>query len=199
MRDRRWQRHGQYAFLTRGDPRGAGLRITAFILFAGFFLFEFVARILPSLSIDAIATDFGLSNASFGTISSVLPWIYAPMQLVLGAAPDRYRAKRLVVPVCATCETGVFLTDVAEAPMQAILRHLLTGSGASIAFVSALSVVAQVFPAEHFDAGSAHRVGTEIERSPLWSFAATRSIERVADGAGIGDRNAEFRRAAWAA
>ncbi len=132
------------------DTHGRGLALIAFGLVAAFFLFEFVARILPSLAIDQIAPDLELSNARFGTVSSVFFWVYAPMQLVVGALLDRYGAKRLVVPACATCATGVLLFGVADAPMLAILGRFLTGLGASFAFVSALFVVTHQFAPERF-------------------------------------------------
>lgn len=130
--------------------QGRGVALIAFSLVAAFFLFEFVAWILPSLAIDQIAPDLGLSNARFGTVSSVFFWVYAPMQLVVGALLDRYGAKRLVVPACAICATGVLLFGAADAPMLAILGRFLTGLGASFAFVSALFVVTHQFAPERF-------------------------------------------------
>ena len=135
----------------RGSDRGSQIgALIAFVLVAAFFLFEFVARILPSLAIDQIASDFGLSNARFGTLSSVFFWVYAPMQLVVGALLDRYGAKRLVVPACAICAVGVLLFGITDAPVMAALGRALTGLGASFAFVSALFVVTHQFPPERF-------------------------------------------------
>ncbi|WP_299508444.1 MFS transporter [uncultured Roseobacter sp.] len=136
--------------MSASDRAGTAGALIALVLVAAFFLFEFVARILPSLAIDQIASDFGLSNARFGTLSSVFFWVYAPMQLVVGALLDRFGAKRLVVPACAICALGVLLFGVADAPMLAILGRFLTGLGASFAFVSALFVVTHQFPPERF-------------------------------------------------
>ncbi|MCV3274403.1 MFS transporter [Roseobacter sinensis] len=134
-----------------GSDRGSRIgALIALVLVAAFFLFEFVARILPSLAIDQIAYDFGLSNARLGTLSSVFFWIYAPMQLVVGALLDRYGAKRLVVPACAICALGVLLFGITDAPVLAALGRALTGFGASFAFVSALFVVTHQFPPERF-------------------------------------------------
>ncbi|MFO6464227.1 MFS transporter [Jannaschia sp. KMU-145] len=129
---------------------GIGLPLTAFALVAAFFLYEFVARILPSLAIDGIAGDLGLTNARFGTVSSVFFWVYAPMQLVVGALLDRYGARRLVVPACAICSGGVLLFGMSDAVPLVLLGRFLTGLGASFAFVSALFVVTHRFPPERF-------------------------------------------------
>ena len=62
---------------------------SAFAVVSIFFLYKFVARIEPSLASGELAEWFGLTNGSFGTLSSVFFWIYAPMQLVVGLVLDR--------------------------------------------------------------------------------------------------------------
>ncbi|WP_238371145.1 hypothetical protein, partial [Heliomarina baculiformis] len=62
---------------------------SVFAVVSIFFLYEFVARIKPSLASGEIAEWFGLTNGGFGTLSSVFFLIYAPMQLVVGMVLDR--------------------------------------------------------------------------------------------------------------
>lgn len=118
----------------------------AFIAAALFFVFEFVARISPSLAPTDIGTWFGLGNGSFSTLSSVFFWIYAPMQIVVGLALDRLGARRLVLPAIAVCAAGVAIFAATDVPAVAAAGRFLTGLGASFAFVGALYVVNHRFP-----------------------------------------------------
>ena len=115
-----------------------------------FYLFEFVSRIEPSLASADISSHFNLSNAAFGTFSSLFFWVYAPMQLVVGLLLDRYGARRFVLPAILVCAAGVALFAVSSNVAIAGFGRLLTGLGASFAFVGSLYVVTHAFPAGKF-------------------------------------------------
>lgn len=122
----------------------------AFTIVSLFFLFEFVARIEPSLASAEIADWFGLSHSGFGTLSSVFFWIYAPMQLVVGLVLDRYGPRRFVVPAILIMSVGVALFALTSSPLIAALGRFLTGLGASFGFVSGLYVVGHWFAPSRF-------------------------------------------------
>ncbi|WP_095589765.1 MFS transporter [Actibacterium ureilyticum] len=122
----------------------------AFAVATVFFLFEFVARILPSLATDGIGTWYGLGSAGTGTLSSLFFWVYAPMQIAVGVLLDRYGARRLVLPAIAVCATGVALFAASDAAVIGGLARALTGLGASFAFVGALYVVNHRFAPTRF-------------------------------------------------
>ncbi len=122
----------------------------AFATASLFFLFEFVARISPSLAPGQIREWFGLSGGGFSTLSSLFFWIYAPMQIVVGLAMDRFGARRLVLPAIAACASGVALFALTDLPLVAGIGRLLTGFGAAFAFVGALYVVNHRFPPARF-------------------------------------------------
>ena len=71
--------------------------IAALVTVSLFFLYEFVARIEPSIATDEISKDLALSATEFGLISSLFFWIYAPMQIVVGLLLDRYGLRRFVL------------------------------------------------------------------------------------------------------
>ncbi|MHA3916673.1 MFS transporter [Halovulum sp. GXIMD14793] len=130
-----------------GNRPGAWL---AFTIVSLFFLFEFVARIEPSLASEDIAAWFGLSNGGFGTLSSVFFWIYAPMQLAVGLVLDRYGSRRFVVPAILILSVGVALFAWSNDPIIAGVGRFLTGLGASFGFVSGLYVVNHWFAPSRF-------------------------------------------------
>lgn len=122
----------------------------AFSIVSLFYLFEFVARIEPSLASNDIAVWFGLSNGGFGTLSSFFFWIYAPMQLVVGLVLDRYGPRRFVVPAILIMSVGIALFALTSNPILAGLGRFLTGLGASFGFVSGLYVVGHWFAPSRF-------------------------------------------------
>lgn len=132
-----------------GDRAKAGAW-AAFGAGALFFLYEFVTRVSPSLATADIAAKFGLTSAGFSTLSSLFFWVYAPMQIVVGLALDRFGARRLVLPAIAACACGVALFAAAGSPILAGAGRLLTGFGASFGFVGALYIVNHRFPPARF-------------------------------------------------
>ena len=122
----------------------------AFVLGSAFFLFEFVARIEPSLDATTIARFFHLSDSGFGTLSSLFFWIYAPMQIVVGLVLDRFGARRFILAGSLCCAGGVLLFAATNLAGIAAAGRILTGFGASFAFVAALWLVNHWFVPERF-------------------------------------------------
>jgi sugar phosphate permease len=133
----------------------------AFVIGSSFFLFEFVARIEPSLDTTTIAGFFGLSDSGFGTLSSLFFWIYAPMQIVVGLVLDRYGARKFILGGSLCCAAGVLLFAATNVVGIAAAGRVLTGFGASFAFVSALWLVNHWFAPERFAmlSGAVNAVG----------------------------------------
>ncbi|WP_343501764.1 MFS transporter [Alloyangia pacifica] len=134
---------------------------SAFAIVSIFFLFEFVARIEPSLASAEIAEWFGLTNGGFGALSSVFFWVYAPMQLVVGLLLDRYGPRRFVLPAIVVLSAGVALFAATSNLLLAGIGRFFTGLGASFAFVSALYVVNHWFAPSRFAllSGAVNAVG----------------------------------------
>lgn len=122
----------------------------AFALASGFFLFEFVTRVEPSLAADPIRHFYHLSDTGFGTLSSLYFWVYAPMQIVVGLLLDRYGARRFVLLGSFCCAAGVLVFTASSNLLVGELGRMLTGFGASFAFVAALWLVNHWFAPERF-------------------------------------------------
>lgn len=123
---------------------------TAFAIGSLFFLFEFVTRIEPSLDAAAIATFYHVSDSGFGTLSSLFFWIYAPMQIVVGLLLDRFGARRFVLLGSAACALGVLAFAATDVAAIGGAGRVLTGFGASFAFVAGMWLVNHWFPPERF-------------------------------------------------
>ncbi|WP_417277642.1 MFS transporter [Celeribacter sp.] len=135
----------------RGTIRSTSWKApAAFALATLFFLFEFISRIAPSTATTAITQDLELTKAGLGVFSSLFFWVYAPMQIVVGLLLDRWGARRFVVPAIAFCAGGIALIGLAPHVVIASVGRLMTGFGASFAFVGALYVVNHWFAPARF-------------------------------------------------
>jgi MFS family permease len=77
-------------------------------------------------------------------------WVYAPMQIVVGLLLDRYGARRFVLLGSFCCSAGVLLFAATSHVVVAEIGRMLTGFGASFAFVAALWLVNHWFAPERF-------------------------------------------------
>lgn len=132
------------------DRRASAAAWIAVSIAASFFLYEFMTRIEPSLAAQSIENFYHLSDVRFGTLSSLFFWVYAPMQIVVGLLLDRYGARRFVLVGILLCAGGVLLFALTGRPAVAAAGRLMTGFGASFAFVAALWLVNHWFPPTRF-------------------------------------------------
>lgn len=161
----------------------------AFAIASAFFLFEFVTRVEPSLAAGSIKQFYHLSDARFGTLSSLFFWVYAPMQIVVGLLLDRYGARRFVLLGSFCCAAGVLLFASTSQVIVGDLGRLLTGFGASFAFVAALWLVNHWFAPERFAllssiVNAVGMLGTAIGGVVLSGLIATTGWRGVFAGTG---------------
>ncbi len=144
------QAHPDDANPVRHDRLHASAAWVAFAIGSTFFLFEFVTRVEPSLATHAIRAFYHLSEAGFGSLSSLFFWVYAPMQIAVGLLLDRYGVRRFVILGSLLCGLGVLTFAASHEPALGGLGRGLTGLGASFAFVAALWLVTHWFPPQRF-------------------------------------------------
>ncbi|MGA9343201.1 MAG: MFS transporter [Rhodanobacteraceae bacterium] len=147
--------------LARDDAARTPAAWIAFAIGSAFFLFEFVTRVEPSLATHAIRTFYHLTEAGFGSLSSLFFWVYAPMQIVVGLMLDRYGARRFVILGSSLCALGVLVFTAGDATVIGGIGRALTGLGASFAFVGALWLVNHWFAPQRFAllSGAVNAVG----------------------------------------
>lgn len=69
----------------------------ALLIASLFYLYEFIARVEPSLAAQSIQSHFHLNNSQFGTLASLFFVVYAPMQIMVGLLVDRCGARRFAM------------------------------------------------------------------------------------------------------
>lgn len=151
----------------------------SFALVCGFFLFEFVARVEPSLASQGIMAQFQISEGQFGILISLFFWIYAPMQLVVGLLLDRFGSRRLAIPAVIICAMGPLLFASSSNVWLAGLGRFLTGLGGAFGFVSALYVANHRFSPRLFATlsglvGAIGMIGTAV--GLVWLAQLTQAV-----------------------
>jgi sugar phosphate permease len=128
---------------------------------AASFFFEYFARVAPSVMAPDLMHAFNVDAFALGSLSACFYYTYVSMQVPVGILVDRFGAHRLLTMMCFLCGLGCFLFAGAKSIIIADIARLITGFGASFAFVGSLKLAANWFPANRFGllAGLTQAVG----------------------------------------
>lgn len=114
---------------------------------AFFYLYEYIARVAPSVVEHELQELFNVSAGQLGTGLATYYYIYAPMQIIVGLLLDRWGGKRLLVPAAASVAIGCLLFAYADGSFSIlILARFLMGLGSAFAFVGAVYLTTIWFP-----------------------------------------------------
>lgn len=80
---------------------------------ASFYLYEFFARVAPSVMEDTLQKDFPMDATSIGFAMGLYYLAYAPMQLVVGVSLDRFGSKKLLATAAIVAGAGCLLFALA--------------------------------------------------------------------------------------
>jgi MFS family permease len=114
------------------------------------FVFAYFQRVAPSVMVGDLMRDFGVGAAVAGNLAAIYFYIYAALQIPVGALLDRFGPRRLFVAAMATGAAGAALFGAAGSLEWAYLGRFLVGLGSSVTFVGVLTIVARWFPPERF-------------------------------------------------
>ena len=117
---------------------------------AGFFFFQFLIRVSPSVMAGDIQRHFGVTAAEFGDLVSFFYIGYAALQLPIGLLLDMYGPRYLGTICVCLLGLGTILLGTSSCWSVALLSRLLIGMGASGAFISAAQVVRTYFPENRY-------------------------------------------------
>jgi MFS family permease len=114
------------------------------------FFYAWFQRVAPSIMIDQLMRDLGMSGAALGNLSAFYFYAYAGLQLPVGLLMDRYGPRRLLTAGAAVCAGGTLVFATAELVAVAYLGRLLVGVGAAFSFVGGLKLATSWLPPRHF-------------------------------------------------
>ncbi len=125
------------------DQPGWTKRTAIFICAVGmlFYFYEFVLRISPSVMSKQLIQAYHMNPTSFGNLSAIYYYVYAPMQLLVGILLDRYGTKRLLVIAALVSAVGGYFFANGYSMVLADLGRFMVGFGSSFAFIGVLKLI----------------------------------------------------------
>jgi MFS family permease len=114
------------------------------------FFYAWFQRVAPSIMIDPLMRDLGVSALVLGNLSAVYFYAYAGLQLPVGVLVDRFGPRRLLSCGLAVCALGTTVFALATDIGAAYLGRLLIGGGAAFGFVGGLKLATTWLAPRHF-------------------------------------------------
>lgn len=131
---------------------------TLVVLIVGYLLSQFYRSFLAVIAPE-LARDVGLDAAGLGLVSAAFFGAFALAQIPVGAALDRFGARRTVAGPMLLAVAGAALFALARAPWQSIAGMTLIGLGCSPIYMGALFVIGRTTTSARFALFSSAIVG----------------------------------------
>ena len=130
--------------------RDLRLPLLAWATGALFFFYAWVLRVAPSVMIDELMRDFGVSGAVLGNLSAFYFYGYAGVQIPVGLMLDRFGPRRLMTLAALACACGCVLFATGTSFWAVAAGRFLIGASAAFSLVGSMAVAGQWFPANRF-------------------------------------------------
>lgn len=115
-----------------------------------FYLYEFLLRVSPSVLEGEWFVAFHMDARDFGFFASCWYWIYAPLQLPVGALTDKYGPRRLLSGAILLCASGALVCAFTHSFFISVLARCCIGAGSAFAFISCLKIANIWFHPRYF-------------------------------------------------
>jgi predicted MFS family arabinose efflux permease len=122
--------------------------VLIFLCFASGYFLSFALRQINAVLAQPMMTEFGLTNAQLGSLSSAYFVSFALMQLPLGLWLDRFGSRRTHSTLLLFSVAGCVLHALATGYAQLWIGRALIGVGVSGALMAALRAFRYLYPAE---------------------------------------------------
>lgn len=119
-------------------------------LAAGFFFFEYFARVAPGVMVDNLMRDLHTTAFQLGATSAFFYYAYIMMQIPVGMLADRFSPRWLLTWMILVSALSCIIFSNAHTIGTAAFARLLLGFGAAFAFITALKLASIWFPATRF-------------------------------------------------
>ncbi len=115
-----------------------------------FYFYEFLLQVSPSVMGSHLMGEFSVTADGLGILSGVYFLSYAGMQVPAGVLLDRIGPHRLLTIASAVCAVSSIVFGMTDHFYTAVIARFFVGFGSAFAFVGALKLVANWFPANRF-------------------------------------------------
>lgn len=116
------------------------LPVAMFAVATFFYLYEFLLRVSPNVLEEELCLAFKMNATKFGFFSSLWYWVYAPLQLPVGALTDKYGPRRLLTFAIMLCSLSALVLAWTQSYTVGCIARALIGGGSAFAFISCLKI-----------------------------------------------------------
>ena len=161
----------------RASVFGSDLRgVAAVGLACLFFGYGFLLRVSPAVMVNELMREFAVGAALLGNLSAIYLYIYAAMQIPIGAMLDALGTRWLLAVACLTVAAGSYIFAGAETLGTAYIGRFLIGIGCAFSWPGLLAIVGQRFPTRFAMLGGIGQVagmaGGVLAQAPLAAVVA---------------------------
>lgn len=110
-----------------------------------FYFYEMILRASPSVMVDDLMRDFGVTSTALGVLSSFYYYSYVILQIPCGMIVDRLGSRRVITFSALLCAIGSLCFAYSDALPLAQTGRFLIGAGSACAFISCLKISADWF------------------------------------------------------
>ncbi len=136
--DKSWQR------------KGGLLAWSIFITSILYYCYAYLLRVYPSIMEQDLLTHFHITAGAFGNLTAYYYYAYAPLQLPVGVAVDRYGARRSLITACCISIAGILTFTIANSLALAEVGRFMIGFGSAFAYVTVLKLATIWLPRRFF-------------------------------------------------
>ncbi len=116
------------------------------VLLAVALLINYIDRGALATAGPLIQRDLHLTNSQYGLLFSAFFWVYALIQIPVGALAERYGAHRVLTAGLVVWATATALTGITSGFSMLIMLRMMLGLGESVGFPTVSKLLAAVVP-----------------------------------------------------
>ncbi|WPX97626.1 MFS transporter [Candidatus Fokinia crypta] len=127
-----------------------------------FYFYQFIGRIIPSITSEQLMHDLNLSASSFAISSSSWYIAYAIAQLPIGLLLDSYSPKRVMSISCLIISLGAYIVASSHSYHILAFGRVLMGIGSSGALISTMKISRMLFSPAMFPVASSTTIAIGV-------------------------------------
>ena len=122
----------------------------AFALVCIFYAYEFFLRIIPSLLVDVLQTQYHATAVGIASFATSYFVAYVVLQIPAGLLFERYSFRWISALGLLLCIAGTLLFTSAHVLWLGLFGRFILGCGSAFAFIGAISFIRMYFPEKFF-------------------------------------------------
>jgi MFS family permease len=160
--------------------RSNRLALVIFLSMAFVYFFSHFHRAGIGTVFNEIQREFGISASAVAALAAILLYLYAGMQVFIGAGADRFGPPKMILVGGALLAAGGILFPLSKSLAMLYVSRALIGLGASFMYITIVKEIVLIFPPRHF----APLLGVLLVVGYSGGLAAQTPLQRLVASAG---------------